>query len=364
MLFKDYDPQKGKKLEILDPKGKIINEKLEPKIKKEELLNMYKVMKLGRQADTKALQFQRQGRMLTYAPNRGQEAAQVGAMAALEPKDWLSPSFRELNAMLYRGAKLEQLFLYWYGNEWGNHFSEESRVLPVNVIIGSQINHAAGIAYASKILKKEEVALAMVGDGGTSHGNFYEGLNFAATYDAPLVVVIQNNQYAISTPRRKATKAETLAQKAVAFGIPGIQVDGNDILAMYVATKAAADHARSGKGPVLIEAVTYRMGPHTTSDDPTIYRKDEEVEEWAAKDPIDRFKVYLMDKKYLTEKEDAALDEEYSAHVLESFKKVETETGEVKLEDIFKYTYKEMTPQLTEQYEFIKNHVEANKGGK
>jgi pyruvate dehydrogenase E1 component alpha subunit len=362
MLFKDYDPQKGKKLEILDPKGKIINEKLEPKIKKETLLKMYKTMKLGRVADIKALQFQRQGRMLTYAPNRGQEAAQVGSMAALEPKDWLSPSFRELNAMLYRDVELKQLYLYWYGNEWGNHFPEEARVLPVNVIIGSQINHAAGIAYASKILKKEEVALAMVGDGGTSHGNFYEGLNFASSYDAPLVVVIQNNQYAISTPRKKATKAQTLAQKAVAFGIPGIQVDGNDVLAMYVAVKEAADHARKGNGPVLVEAVTYRMGPHTTSDDPTIYRKDEEVKEWEKRDPIDRFKTYLIDKGYLTDEEDQKLEEEFGQHVLDSFKHVEN-TGEVVLEDIFKYTYEKMTPQLTEQLEQMKNFLEKE-GGK
>jgi len=361
MLFKDYDPQKGKKLEILDPKGQIINAKLEPKLDKELLLKMYKTMKLGRVADIKALQFQRQGRMLTYAPNKGQEATQVGSMAALEKKDWLSPSFRELNAMLFRDVELKQLFLYWYGNEWGNHFPEESRILPVNVIIGSQINHAAGIAYASKILKKEEVALAMVGDGGTSHGNFYEGLNFAASYDAPLVVVIQNNQYAISTPRKKATKAKTLAQKAVAFGIPGIQVDGNDILAMYVAVKEAADYARAGNGPVLVEAVTYRMGPHTTSDDPTIYRQDSEVEAWAKRDPIDRFKIYLIEKKLLTEEEDLKLDEEYNTFVLESFKEVEN-TGEVKLEDIFKYTYEEMTPQLTEQYEKMKKYVEQ--GGK
>jgi pyruvate dehydrogenase E1 component alpha subunit len=263
--------------------------------------------------------------------------------------------------MLYRDVELKQLYLYWYGNEWGNHFPEEARVLPVNVIIGSQINHAAGIAYASKILKKEEVALAMVGDGGTSHGNFYEGLNFAASYDAPLVVVIQNNQYAISTPRKKATKAKTLAQKAVAFGIPGIQVDGNDVLAMYVAVKAAADYARAGNGPVLVEAVTYRMGPHTTSDDPTIYRADSEVEIWAKRDPIDRFKTYLIDKKLLTEEEDQKLEEEFNAFVLESFKHVET-TGEVKLEDIFKYTYEEMTPQLTEQYENMKKYVEQ--GGK
>lgn len=361
MLFKDYDPLKKKQLSILDAKGKITNPELEPKIKKEELLKMYKTMALGRVADTKALQYQRQGRMLTYPPNKGQEAAQVGAMAAMEPNDWLSPAFRELNMMLYRGIGLDKLYLYWYGNEWGNHFPIEHRVLPINVIIGSQVTHAAGLAYASKILKKNEVALATIGDGGTSHGEFYEGLNFAASYDAPLVVVIQNNQYAISTPRKKATKAETLAQKAVAFGIPGIQVDGNDVLAMYVATKAAADHARSGKGPVLIEAVTYRLGAHTTSDDPTIYRSNDEVAEWEKKDPLIRFKQYLIDKKYWSEEEDQKLDEENNTFVGETFKKVE-QTGVADLLDIFKYTYKEMTPQLTEQYEYMKKYLEE--GGK
>lgn len=362
MLFKNYDPLKKKQLQILDAKGKVVQPDLEPKLDKETLLKMYKTMALGRVADIKALQYQRQGRMLTYPPNKGQEATQVGAMAALEPQDWLSPAFRELNAMLYRGVKLEQIYLYWYGNEWGNHFEEDVRVLPVNVIIGSQINHGAGLAYASKVLKKNEVTIATIGDGGTSHGEFYEGLNFAASLNAPLVVVIQNNQWAISTPRSKATKAETLAQKAVAFGIPGIQVDGNDILAMYVATKEAVDYARAGNGPVLIEAVTYRLGAHTTSDDPTIYRKDEEVKEWELKDPLIRFKKYLLDKGYWTEEEDQKLDEENNAYVGETFKKVE-QTGEEDLIDIFKYTYKEMTPQLTEQYEYIKNFL-AEKEGK
>lgn len=361
MLFNDYDPLKKKQLKILDASGVIVTPKLEPNISKEELLKMYKVMTLGRTADIKALQYQRQGRMLTYAPNKGQEAAQVGAMAALEQQDWLVPAFRELNAMLYKGVTLEQIYLYWYGNEWGNHFNEGVKVLPIDVIIGSQINHAAGVAYASKILKKNEVAVATIGDGGTSHGEFYEGMNFAATYDAPLVVVIQNNQYAISTPRAKATRAATLAQKAVAFGIPGIQVDGNDILAMYVATKAAADHARAGKGPVLIEAVTYRLGPHTTSDDPTIYRSNEEVAEWELKDPLIRFKKYLIDKGYWTEDEDLALDEENLKYVGDTFKLVEA-SGNSVLEDIFKYTYAEMTPQLTEQLEDYKKYVEQ--GGK
>jgi len=156
-------------------------------------------------------------------------------------------------------------------------------------------------------------------------------------------------------------KAETLAQKAVAFGIPGIQVDGNDILAMYVATKEAVDYARAGNGPVLIEAVTYRLGAHTTSDDPTIYRKDEEVKEWEAKDPMIRFKKYLIDKGYWSEEEDQKLEEQNTAYVGETFKKVES-TGDADLLDIFKYTYKEMTPQLTEQYEYIKAFLKEKEG--
>ena len=359
MLLKNFDPLKGERLEILDAEGNVINDKLEPKIDKETLIKMYKTMTLGRVADIRALQYQRQGRMLTYAPNMGQEAAQVGAIAAVEERDWLSPGFRDLDFMLYRGVPLRQVYLYWYGNEWGSHYEEGQKILPINIIIGSQINHAAGIAYASKILKKDEIALAVIGDGGTSHGEFYEGMNFAASYNAPLVTIIQNNQYAISTPRRKATKAETLAQKAVAFGAEGIQVDGNDVLAMYVAMKEAANHARSGKGPVLIEAVTYRMGPHTTSDDPSIYRTKEEENEWAKKDPNARFKKYLIDKGYWSEEEDQKLDEENNEFVKQEFEWVEA-NGTVELEDIFKYTYAEMTPQLTEQYETHKKFLEEN----
>lgn len=351
MLFKTYDPLKKKVLQILDADGKVVNEKLEPKIPDETLLKMYKTALLGRVADIKALQFQRQGRMLTFAPNKGQEGAQVGAAAALEDQDWLSPAFRETNLYLYRGTSLEKIFLYWYGNERGSQIEEGVNNLPVNIIIGSQINIGAGLAMASQKLNKNQVVLATIGDGGTSHGEFYEGLNFAASFNAPLIVMIQNNQYAISTPRSKATKAETLAQKAYAFGIPGIQVDGNDPLAVYAAVKEAADHARSGKGPVLIEAITYRMGPHTTSDDPSLYRTKEEELEWEEKDPLKRFKAYLIGKKLLTEKEDEKLNEEYNDYVIEVFQKVEGYGANVELEEIFEHTYADWTPQLKEQYE-------------
>ncbi|MFA7561235.1 MAG: pyruvate dehydrogenase (acetyl-transferring) E1 component subunit alpha [Candidatus Izemoplasmatales bacterium] len=354
MLFDDFNPLKGEILKILDEKGKVVNDKLLPKIPKATLLKMYKTMVLGRVADEKALQFQRQGRMLTYAPNIGQEAAQVGPMAALKDEDWLVLAFREFNAMLYKGVTLEQAFLYWYGNEMGSHYDDNVKVLPINVPIGSQINHAAGIAYASKIQKKDEVAIVFIGDGGTSHGEFHEGVNFSATYDLPVIIVIQNNQYAISTPRHKVIKSKTLAQKAIAYDIPGIQVDGNDPLAMYVAVEAARERAVKGEGPTIIEAVTYRIGPHTTSDNPKLYREDSEVEEWKKKDPIIRFKQYLIDNKMWSDKEDEKLHKDHKKFVLDTFKGVEN-SGEVPLEDIFKYTYEKMTPNLEEQMEYYKN---------
>ncbi len=353
MIFDHYNPLKKMVFQILDSEGLVINSKAEPSISKDVLLKMYQTMTLGRIADIKAIQFQRQGRMLTYAPNIGQEAAQIGPMAATTEQDWLVLSFREFNAMLYKGVTLEQYFLYWYGNEAGSHYGPTVKVLPVNVPIGSQISHAAGLAYAAKIQKKDEVVIAYIGDGGTSHGEFHEGLNFGAVFSVPMVVIIQNNQWAISTPRAKATKAETLAQKAIAYGIPGIQVDGNDVLAMYAATLEAVELAKSGKGPVLIEAITYRIGPHTTSDNPKIYRSDEEVESWVQKDPLKRFKNYLLSRNIITQSSDDELNQTYNQVVLDTFKLVE-DSGLVPLEDIFKYTYDKLTPQLQEQYESLK----------
>lgn len=357
MLLKNFDPLKKKVFQILDQDGNVVDKKLEPDLSNEKLLEIYRIMSLGRIADVKALQFQRQGRMLTYAPNRGQEAAQVGAMAAIKKSDWLVPSFREFNAMLYHGASLEQLYLYWYGNEMGSKYDEGVNILPINITIGAQTSQAAGIAYSSKLNKKNEIVVGYIGDGGTSHGEFHEGLNFAAVFDLPLIMIIQNNHWAISTPRAKATKADTLAQKAIAYGIPGIQVDGNDVLAMYVATLTAAERARNGEGPTLIEAITYRLGPHTTSDDPTIYRSEEDVKIWEARDPLIRFKKYLMDKNILTEDQDKELQDELTNYVLETFKKVE-KSGLVPLEDIFNYTYDALTPNLLEQYQDYKKYLE------
>lgn len=360
MLIDRYNPLEDEMLSILDKNGRVLNEELVPEIDDEKLLKIYKTMLLTRVADTKALQYQRQGRMLTYAPNKGQEAAQLGSIAAIDERDWLVPAFREMGAWMYKGVPLEKIFLYWYGNEIGSKFPESVKMLPISVPIASQLNHAAGIAMASNIKGDDEVVIAYVGDGGTSQGEFHEAMNFAAVFNAPLVVVVQNNQYAISVPRCEQTKTKTLAQKAIAYGIPGIQVDGNDILAVYAATKEAVDRARRGEGPTLIEAVTYRLGPHTTSDDPTIYREDKEVEEWLEKDPLLRFKKYLIDKGLWSEEKGAKQAEEFERLTNETFKKVEV-SEEIPLEDIFKYQYAEMTDNLTEQYGDYKDYLE--KGG-
>jgi pyruvate dehydrogenase E1 component alpha subunit len=301
--------------------------------------------------------------MLTFAPVQGQEAAQIGTMAALDKNDWISPAFREHAAMLYHNVPLENIYLYWFGNERGSRVPDDVNVLPVNIPIGSQFGHASGLAYASKLLKNnKQVAVTYIGDGGTSHGEFYEGLNFAASFDAPMIGIIQNNQWAISTPRRKATKADTLAQKAVAVGIPGIQVDGNDVLAMYAVVKEAAERARKGEGPTLIEAFTYRLGPHTTSDDPTIYRKNEEVEEWKKKDPLIRFKVYMESKGLLDDAKEAKLDEELEAIVKATFEKVEKEGPIVAVDEVFDFTYETLTDELKEQKEYYKNFLKETAG--
>jgi len=360
MLTKIYSPLKDKILEVLDYKGKVVNEKLVPKLDKDFLLNMYKTMMLGRVADTKALQYQRQGRLLTYAPIKGQEAAQVGVMAALETQDWMVPAFRELAGMLYKGVPLKQLFMYWYGNEEGNHFEKGLKILPISVPIASQLNHAAGLAYASKIKKRDEVVVAYVGDGGTSHGEFHEAVNFSAVFDLPVIIVIQNNQWAISTPRSSQTKAKTLAHKAIGYGIEGIQVDGNDPLAMYIATKEAKERALRGDGPTLIEALTYRLGPHTTSDDPSIYRSAEEVTYWEERDPITRFRIYLIDQGHWSLDEDNALEKEYKDYVNKTFKEVEA-TGLIEVEEIFINNYVTMPDDLQKQLNDYKEYIKEAK---
>ncbi|MBT1576826.1 pyruvate dehydrogenase (acetyl-transferring) E1 component subunit alpha ['Elaeagnus angustifolia' witches'-broom phytoplasma] len=362
MLTNVYDPLKGKQFQILDENGNLIQPELEPKLSKDVLLKMYKTMVLGRQADLAALKYQRQGRMGNYLLNSGQEASQVGVAAALEPQDWVSPYYRDAGIFLYRGVSLEQFYLYWYGNEKGSQLDPKLRILPANIIIGSSVNLGAGLALASKMQNKKEVTIATIGDGGTAHEEFNAGLNYAAVFGVPLVVFIQNNQYSISNPRNKVSKAKTLAQKCYACGIPGMQVDGNDILAVYVAAQEAFNEARKGNGPTLIENVSYRLEAHSTNDNASVYRSKEEELEWRKKDPIVRFQKYLMNKGYLTQKQVEQFEKEAQEEVVLAHQKVEQTGNNIDIKDIFAYTYEKMTPQLEEQYEECKAFFNTKEG--
>lgn len=350
MFLELYDPLKDDMIQIMDPEGNIVKPEWMPDLSDEEILKMYKTMVYGRTIDQKVLQFQRQGRILTYAPNLGQEAAQVGSAFAMRQTDWVASAFRELGVWLYKNAPLYNILLYWYGNEEGMKMPEEVRILPVSVPIASQLQHATGIAFASQYKGEDDVTVGYVGDGGTSQGDFHEALNFAMVNNTPNVFIVQNNQFAISTSRLVQTKARTIAQKALAYGMPGIQVDGNDVFAMYAVTKEAVDRARKGEGPTLIEAFTYRLGAHTTADDPTVYRDQEEVAKWEKKDPIDRLKKYLMNKGLWDESQDEAYRKEREDYVKAEFKKVE-QSKAVTLEEVFDYTFEEKTAVQEEQYE-------------
>jgi pyruvate dehydrogenase E1 component alpha subunit len=348
-------------LSILDEEGNTDRD-LEPEIPEDLLYKLHRAMLLGRRFDERLLSLQRQGRIGTFPPIKGQEAAQLGAVALLRPSDWMAPSFRETAAELWRGKSMESVILSFGGFNEGGWIEENRNDLPIAVPVGSQIIHAVGIAWAIQYRQKDDVAMTFFGDGATSEGDFHEGMNFAGVYQAPVVFVCQNNQWAISVPRSKQTRSKTLAQKALAYGIPGIQVDGNDILAVYSAAKEAVERARSGGGPSMIECVTYRLMMHTTSDDPKRYRTEAEVEEWEKKDPLPRFQKYLIAKGMLSDEKIEELESEIKAEIQEAVEKTEgrMETLGDPL-DMFEHAYAEMPPNLQEQREELTRELAENR---
>jgi len=313
-------------LQVLDDKGRL-DASLEPELTDEQRIALYRAMSLARKGDERMLKLQRQGRVGTFAPASGQEAAVCGATMALDPQDWFLGTFRELGGWLMRGMSLEETLLYHNGFEEGNVMPAAPRTMPVSVIVASQMLHAVGLAFAMKVRGERAAALTFLGDGATSQGDFHEALNFAGVWQAPVVFVIQNNQWAISLPRSAQTRSETLAQKAIAYGIPGIQVDGNDALAVYRATREALERARAGRGPSLIEAVTYRLLMHTTADDPTRYRSDEEVQQWQAREPLARFRRYLEHKGLWDDQKQEAMEAELKAEVDAAVARFEARSG-------------------------------------
>lgn len=309
----------------------------------EDVVELYKQMVIARKFDEKAFSLQRRGEISTYAPHKGQEAAQLGAMYVLEDEDWMVPSFRESAAFIGRGAPLHKLFRRWMGDANGQ--KDLGNNLPVAIPVGTQNLHTAGIGMAMEKKDEDNIVLGFTGDGSTSQGDFHESLNFSGVFDAHSIFFVQNNQYAISLPREKQTKSETIAQKAIGHGIDGMQVDGNDLFAVIKAVREAAEKARKGE-PVLLEAVTYRLEDHTTSDDSTRYRDEEEVEEWKDKDPLKRLKNYMKEndiwKEELEDFEDEAKDK------VDDAADQAIDTDDPEFDEMFDYVYGE-TPELLEK---------------
>lgn len=346
-------------LSILDEKGNL-DKDLEPDISDDTLLRIHRTMLLARKFDERLLNLQRQGRIGTFAPIKGQEAAQLGSIAHLRPRDWMVPAFRETAAEIWRGRSLESIIVYFNGFNEGVAIADDSNDFPISVPVGSQMIHAVGLGWAAKYRQTDDVAMTFFGDGATSQGDFHEALNFAAVFRAPVIFVCQNNQWAISIPVSQQTRSQTLAQKALAYGMPGIQVDGNDILAVYAAAREAVERARNGEGPTLIECVTYRLMMHTTADDPKRYRTDEEVERWNKRDPLPRFEKYLTDKGLLSDEKRSQIEsdvlEEIQAAIDRAEKQMETMGDPI---DMFNYAYADMPPHLKVQKDELKQALSA-----
>ncbi len=345
----------------MDSEGKV-NESLRPKeLTDEAVKSLCEKMVYIRMANERALKMQRQGRMGTYASIEGEEAAQLGSEYALEKTDWIVPSFREHAAMWAHGVPMDDIYIYWRGSENGSHHPEGVNVLPVSIPVGSQMLHAVGLSWASKMRGEKQVAIAYFGDGGSSEGDFHEAMNFAGVFKTPTILICQNNQYAISTPRKIQTASKTIAQKAVGYGFPGVLVDGNDLMAMYAVTKEAVDRARSGDGPTLIEAYTYRLGDHTTSDDASKYRLKDEVLAWRPKDPLLRLQLYLGKKGLWDEKYEAQIREKFQKDIDEMVARVEA-APDPTLDELFAFTYAEMTQAQKMELAYMKD-IQTKKGG-
>lgn len=358
-------PDKIEYLSILNTKGEL-DKKLEPAIPDDFLLKLHRTMLLARKFDERLLSLQRQGRIGTFPPISGQEAAHLGAAAALRLSDWFVPAFRETAAEIWRGRPLESVIVYNNGYSEGATIPPDSHDFPMSVPVGSQVLHAVGLGWAARYRSKDDVAMAFFGDGATSEGDFHEGLNFAAVFQAPVIFICQNNHWAISVPLSRQTRSKTLAQKAVAYGMPGIQVDGNDILAVYAAAQEAVERARAGGGPTFIECVTYRLMMHTTADDPKRYRTDKEVEQWQKRDPLPRFQKYLVGKGLLSEDSLAEIDFKVMQEIQKAVDRAEEQMKTLGDPlDMFEHAYAELPPYLKEQKQaFERELADLNKEAK
>lgn len=338
-----------KYLQVLSEDGSA-DEALMPPLSEEQIRQMYELMALARLFDQRAVALQREGRISTYAPVIGEEAAQVGSVLALSERDWLFPMYRSNAALIARSVPMEMLLQYWGGDERGQQYT--GNIFPVSIEVGTHVLHAVGAAMAAKLKGDGTAFMVFFGDGATSKGDFHEGMNFAGVFRAPCVFVCENNQYAISLPRARQSASQTLAQKALAYGVEGVQVDGNDVFAVYRAAREALEKARTGT-PVMIECVTYRIGDHTTSDDASRYRSAAEVAEWQKKDPLERLRKYMQAQQLWSEEYQEKILADAEKKIAEAVVRYEAAEAPVPA-DMFSHVYAEPTAQMKEQMEEFK----------
>ena len=349
-------------VQVLDSEGAVRDDVTVPEIDDAELLSMYEEMCFARHLDERAVTLHRQGRMGTYPPLAGQEAAQVASTHALAAEDWICYQYREHGAVISREISHEYL-LYWMGHEVGNEWLGDHNIFPLNISIGSQLPHATGLAWAAKLSGDETAVICHFGDGATSEGDFHEALNFAGVFDVPAIFFCNNNQYAISIGREAQTASATIAQKASAYGFAGIRVDGMDPLAVYAVTSEAVERAKAadpehpapdvGRAarPTLVEAVMYRLGAHTTVDDPSQYREESEVERWREYDPIPRLERFLRDRGLLDDETIGTIENRIEDSVAALIDRAEE--YEPTPEDMFDYVYEDLPPRIREQREHL-----------
>jgi pyruvate dehydrogenase E1 component alpha subunit len=330
--------------QVINPAGEVVGEV--PDLPVEELVGYYRWMVLGREFSGRMVVLQRQGRIGTFAPLNGQEAS-VAIAAPLQPEDWLVGSYREILAYFLKGVPLVSIMERYRGYVTAN-YPADVHCLPMQIVLGTQMLHGVGLAMAIKYDGKPNVAVAVCGDGATSEGDFNEALNFAGVFRVPVVIVVQNNGWAISTPRHRQSATERIAHRGPGFGMPGYLVDGNDVLAVYQVMAECVARARAGDGPSLVELVTYRMGAHTTADDPHKYRPEAELEEWRRRDPITRYRQFLLKGGMMTDVEDEQLHEEVVAEIQAAIEFLESQPPQGP-DQLFDLVYVEPPPQLEEQ---------------
>ena len=345
-------------LQVLNAEGRVVGPL--PSIPPDDLKRMYRHMLGLRVLDQRMLSLQRQGRIGFYGTASGQEAAITGSAYALRETDWVFPALRELGVSLWRGTTIQEFVCQLIGNsgdvligrQMPMHFSDRRvRTVAWSSVIGTQLVHAMGAAWAAKLMKHDTVCMGYMGDGASSVGDFHAAANFAGVYKVPVVFFCQNNQWAISVPLSQQTASESIAVKAVAYGFPGVRVDGNDLFAVVQATREAVDRARRGEGPTLIEAVTFRMGGHSSSDDPTRYRSADLVAEWERRDPVTRLRAYLRAQGLVSEADETTWAEETGEEISVAVKAAEA-LPPPGIETLFADVYKDMPPHIAEQMRY------------